>query len=77
MKKALYFAKPDLNNLDVVIPAEPTEIEIDSNDADVVTEQIETEPDDDVIITKVDQSSLDEVEFLGRKSIKIESHESQ
>ena len=76
-EKTLYFAKTDLNHLDVVIPAEPTETGNDSDDTDVVPEQIETEPDDDVIITKVVESSLDEVEFLGRKSIKIESDESQ
>ena len=73
----MYFAKTDLNHLDVVIPAEPTETGNDSDDTDVVPEQIETEPDDDVKITKVVESSLDEVEFLGRKSIKIKSDESQ
>ena len=52
-EKTLYFAKTDLNHLDVVIPAEPTETGNDSEDTDVVPEQIETEPDDDVIITKV------------------------
>ena len=52
-EKTLYFAKSDLNHLDVVIPAEPTETGNDSDDTDVVPEQIETEPDDDVIITKV------------------------
>ena len=76
-EKTLYFAKTDLNHLDVVVPAEPTETGNDSDDTDVVPEQIETEPDDDVIITKVVESSLDEVEFLGWKSIKIESDESQ
>ena len=43
----------------------------------LVPEKIKTEPDDDVIITKVVEFYLDEVEFLGRKSIKIESDESQ
>ena len=76
-EKTLYFAKTDLNHLDVVIPAEPTETGNDSDDTDVVPEQIETEPDDDVTITKVVESSLYEMEFLGRKSIKIESDESQ
>ena len=75
-EKTLYSAKTDLNHLDVVILAESTETGNNSNDADVVPEQIETEPDDDVIITKVVESSLDEVEFLGRKSIKIESDDS-
>ena len=65
-EKTLYFAKTDLNHLDVVIPAEPTETESDSNHTDVVPEQIETEPDDDVVIIKVVESSLDEVEFLDR-----------
>ena len=77
VNKTLYFAKTDLNHLDVVVPAEPTETGNDSDDTDVVPEQIEAEPDDDVIITKVVESSLDEVKFLGRKSIKIESDESQ
>ena len=76
-EKTLYFAKTDLNHLDVVIPAEPMETGNDSDDTDVVPEQIETETDDDVIITKVVESSLFEVEFLGRKSMKIESDESQ
>ena len=75
-EKTLYFAKTDLNHLDVVIPAEPKETGNDSNDTDVVQGQIETDPDDDVIITKVVESSLDEVEFLDWKSIKIESDES-
>ena len=39
---------------------------------DVVPEQIETDPDGDVIITKDVESSLDEVEFLCRKSLKIQ-----
>ena len=76
-EKTLYFAKTDLNHLDVVIPSEPTETGNDSNDTDFVPEQIETDPDDDVIITNVVESSLDEVEFLARKYIKIESDESQ
>ena len=75
-EKTLYFAKSDLNHLDVVISAEPTETGNYSNDTDVVPEQIETGPDDDVIITKVVESSLDEVEFLGRKGMKIESDNS-
>ena len=65
-KKTLYFTKTDLNDLDVVITAEPTEIGNDSNNNEVVPDQIETEPDD-LIIKKVVESSLDEVEFLGRK----------
>ena len=76
-EKTLYSAKTDLNHLDVVILAESTETGNNSNDADVVPEQIETEPDDDVIITKVVESSLFDVEFLGWKSMKIESDESQ
>ena len=68
-KKTLYFAKTDLNHFDVAIPAEPTETGNNSNDTDVVPEQIETDPDE--------ESSLDEVEFLDRKSMKIESDESQ
>ena len=68
-KKTLYFAKTDLNHFDVAIPAEPTETGNNSNDTDVVLEQIETDPDE--------ESSLDEVEFLDRKSMKIESDESQ
>ena len=35
-EKTLYFAKTDLNHLDVVVPAEPTETGNDSNDSDVV-----------------------------------------
>ena len=46
----MYFTKTDLNHLDVFIPAEPTETGNESNDTDVVPEQIETDPDDDVII---------------------------
>ena len=46
-KKTLYFAKTDLNHLDVVIPAEPTEAGNDSNNADVLPQQIETDLDDD------------------------------
>ena len=65
-KKTLYFTKTDLNDLDVVITAEPTETGNDSNNTEVVADQIETEPDD-LIIKKVVESSLDEVEFLGRK----------
>ena len=65
-KKTLYFTKTDLNDLDVVITAEPTETGNDSNNTEVVPDQIETEPDD-LIIKKVVESSLDEVEFLGRK----------
>ena len=65
-KKTLYFTKTDLNDLDVVITAEPTETENDYNNTEVVPDQIETEPDD-LIIKKVVESSLDEVEFLGRK----------
>ena len=76
-EKTLYFAKIDLNHVDVVIPVELTETGNDSNDIDVEPEQIEIEPNDDVIIAKVVESSLDEVEFLGRKSIKIESDEIQ
>ena len=77
-EKTLYFAKADLNHLDVVIPTEPTETGNDSNDTtNVVPGQIETDPYDDVIITKVVESSLDEGEFLCRKNIKIESDESQ
>ena len=34
-EKTLYFAKTDLNHLEVVIPAEPTETRNDSNDTDV------------------------------------------
>ena len=44
---------------------------------DVVLQQSETDLDDDVTITKVVESTLDEVEFLGRKSINLESDESQ
>ena len=65
-KKTLYFTKTDLNDLDVVITAEPTETGNDSNNNEVVPDQIETEPDD-LIIKKVAESSLDEVGFLGRK----------
>ena len=65
-KKTLYFTKTDLNDLDVVITAEPTETGNDSNNTEVVPDQIETEPDD-LIIKEVVESSLDEVEFLGRK----------
>ena len=70
--------KTDLNYLDVVIPAEPTESGNDFNDTDVVLEQRETDPDDDddVIITNVVEHFLDEIEFLGRKSMKIKSDES-
>ena len=50
-EKILYFAKTDLNDLDVAIPAEPTETGNNSNDSDVVPEQIETDPDNDVMIT--------------------------
>ena len=57
-------------------PTEPAETRNDSNNTDVVPEQTETDPDD-VIITKVIESSSDEVEFLGRKSMKIKSNESQ
>ena len=46
-EKKLYFAKTNLNHLDVVIPAEPTETGNYSNDTDVVPEKIETEPDGD------------------------------
>ena len=35
-KKILYFAKTDLNHLDVVIPAQPTKTGNDSNDTDVM-----------------------------------------
>ena len=71
--------KTDLNYLDVVIPAESTESGNDFNDTDVVLEQRETDPDDDddVIITSVVEPFLDEIEFLGRKSMKIKSDESQ
>ena len=61
-EKTLYFAKIDLNHLDVVIPVELTETGNDSNDIDVEPEQIEIEPDDDVIIAKVVESSLDDVD---------------
>ena len=37
-EKTLYFAKTDLNHLNVVIPAEPTETGNDSNDTGVVPE---------------------------------------
>ena len=50
-EKTLYFAKTGSNDLDVVIPAEPTETGNNSNDSDVVPEQIETDPDNDVMIT--------------------------
>ena len=46
-EKTLYFAKTNLNHLDVVIQAEPPETGNYSNDTDVVLEQIETEPDGD------------------------------
>ena len=68
-KKNTVFCKTDLNHFDVAIPAEPTETGNNSNDTDVVPEQIETGPDE--------ESSLDEVEFLDRKNIKIELDESQ
>ena len=55
--------KTDLNYLDVVIPAEPTESGNDFNDTDVVLEQRETDPDDDddVIVTNVVEPFLDEI----------------
>ena len=44
--------------MDVVIPAEPTEAGNDCNDTDVVPELRETDPGDDLIITKVFNSNL-------------------
>ena len=49
-KKVVCFAITDLNHLDVVIPAEPKETGNDSNDTDVVPEQIESDHDDDTAI---------------------------
>ena len=57
-EKTLYFSKTDLNHLDVVIPAEPTEAGNDCNDTDVVPELTETDPGDDLIITKVFNSNF-------------------
>ena len=54
-----------------------TETGNDYNDIVVVLWQIETDLGDDVTITKVVESTLDKVEFIGWKSIKLESDESQ
>ena len=56
---------------------EPAEAGNNSIDTDAVPEKIDTDPDDDVIITKVVETSFDEVEIFCRKSIKIESDKSQ
>ena len=53
-----------------------TETGNDYNDIVVVLWQIETDLGDDVTITKVVESTLDKVEFIGWKSIKLESDES-
>ena len=45
--------------LDVFIPAEAIETWNDSNDTYIVPKQIETDPDVDIIITKMVESSLD------------------
>ena len=46
-EKTLYFAKINLNHLDVVIQAEPPETGNYFNDTDIVLEQKETEIDSD------------------------------
>ena len=77
-KKVVCFAITDLNHLDVVIPAEPKETGNDSNDTDVVPGQIGSDHDNDnAIITYVIEFSLDQVEFLGGKSSKIQSDVSE
>ena len=65
--------KTDLNYLDVVIPAEPTESGNYFNDTDVVLEQRETDPDDDddVIITNVVEPFLDEISWPKKYKNKI------
>ena len=49
-KKTLYLATTNLNYLDIVLPRESAETGNDSNDTDIVLEQIETDSENDVII---------------------------
>lgn len=74
--KAAVLWKNWFKYLDIFIPAEAIETQNDSNHTCVVPKQTETDPDADAVISKINESSLDEADVLCWKSIKIEWNES-